>query len=67
MAYLDACFAALGFDPPAARARSLLAYSAFLGHAQLRRAAPAATPDGPELAAYVDAAVALLCRQDSNL
>ncbi|MGD9528987.1 MAG: TetR/AcrR family transcriptional regulator, partial [Pseudonocardia sp.] len=57
--YLTAQFVALGFDAAEAGRRSLLAYTAYLGHAQLAHATPAITPDGPELRAYVEA---VLCR-----
>ena len=49
MDYLTEQFRALGAEEQEARARSLLAYTAFLGHAQLRRylpsAADSATPE----------------------
>jgi AcrR family transcriptional regulator len=56
--YLDAQFRALGLPPHAARHRALLAYTAYLGHAQLAHAAPDVGPD--DLAAYTDAVVAVL-------
>lgn len=57
LAYLTALFAEIGFPPVEARHRSQLAYTAYLGHAQLRHATPALAMDG---AAYVDAAIATL-------
>lgn len=55
--YLGATFHDLGFDPEEAARRSLLVYTAYLGHAQLAHA----TPDLlPELAGYVDWVVATL-------
>lgn len=55
--YLAAQFRALGFTPDEARQRSTLAYTAYLGHAQLAHATPDLAPSGP---AYVDAVVARL-------
>lgn len=43
--YLGEQYRALGFDEGDARARALLAYTAFLGMAQLRRHLPALAPD----------------------
>lgn len=47
----------IGFPPPDARQRSLLAYTAYLGHAQLRHATPELAPSG---AAYVEAVITAL-------
>jgi AcrR family transcriptional regulator len=58
--YLADQFGALGFPPDEARQRSLLAYTAYLGHAQLVHATPDAAPSGAALSAYVDAAIATL-------
>jgi AcrR family transcriptional regulator len=58
--YLTAQFAALGFPPEQARQRSMLAYTAYLGHAQLAHATPGAAPAGDELPAYVTAVIATL-------
>jgi len=58
--YLAALFAELGFDPEAAGRRALLAYTAYLGHAQLAHATPELTPRGPRLPGYVDAVIAVL-------
>ena len=60
LAYLDEQFVALGFDAEAARQRSLLAYTAYLGHGQLAHATPEMTPKGTALQAYVDAVVTTL-------
>lgn len=60
LAYLSRLFGELGFPPADARQRSLLAYSAYLGHAQLRHATPDAVPTGAALPAYVDGVVATL-------
>jgi AcrR family transcriptional regulator len=58
--YLTDLFARLGFTPDEARQRSLLAYTAYLGHAQLAHATPGLAPAGADLPAYVDAAIAAL-------
>ncbi len=55
--YLTTLFGDLGFDAPDAGRRSLLAYTAYLGHAQLAHATPDVVPDGT---AYVDAVIATL-------
>jgi AcrR family transcriptional regulator len=60
MDYLTAQFAALGFDAAEAGRRSLLAYTAYLGHAQLAHATPGVTPAGAELRAYVETVLARL-------
>jgi AcrR family transcriptional regulator len=58
--YLAGMFAELGFPPDEARQRSLLAYTAYLGHAQLAHATPGAAPSGDALPAYVDSVIATL-------
>jgi AcrR family transcriptional regulator len=55
--YLTALFVEVGFPAEQARQRSLLAYTAYLGHAQLRHATPELAPSGT---AYVDAAITAL-------
>jgi AcrR family transcriptional regulator len=60
LGYLTVLFEALGFPPDAARQRSLLAYTAYLGHAQLAHATPQAAPTGDALPAYVDTVIATL-------
>lgn len=60
LAYLTEQFVALGFNAEDARQRSLLAYTAYLGHGQLAHATPEVTPTGPALRAYVDAVVTTL-------
>lgn len=57
LTYLTALFTGIGFPPAEARHRSRLAYTAYLGHAQLRHATPALAAGGP---AYVDAVIATL-------
>jgi AcrR family transcriptional regulator len=61
--YLAAQFAALGHDDGAdgvARERAVMAYSAFLGHAQLVHATPSLAPSGSGLTGYADRWIALL-------
>jgi len=58
--YLAAQFAALGHDDEGARERAVMAYSAFLGHAQLVHATPSLAPSGNGLAGYADRWIALL-------
>ena len=60
LGYLTELFEALGFPPDEARQRSLLAYTAYLGHAQLAHATPDAAPTGDALPAYVDTVIATL-------
>lgn len=55
--YLTTVFTGLGFDPGTARERSVLAYTAYLGHAQLT-AIPAAAPT--TLPRYVESVVGVL-------
>jgi len=57
LSYLTAQFAGLGLDPQAARQRSHLAYTAYLGHAQLRHATPQLAIGGTD---YVDGVIAVL-------
>lgn len=58
--YLTDLFTGLGFDRDTARERSVLAYTAYLGHAQLTHATPDAAPDA--LPRYVRSVVAVLIR-----
>jgi AcrR family transcriptional regulator len=58
--YLGVLFAELGFDAESAARRALLAYTAYLGHAQLAHATPELAPGGAELPGYVDAVIATL-------
>ncbi|MFJ5776369.1 TetR/AcrR family transcriptional regulator [Streptomyces sp. NPDC093094] len=51
--YLAHLFELLGFPPPEARRRGLLAYTSYVGHAQLARAVPGSVPAGPEYLATV--------------
>ncbi len=56
--YLGTLFRALGLPPRAADHRALLAYTAYLGHAQLAHATPDVAPH--DLEAYTDEVVAAL-------
>jgi AcrR family transcriptional regulator len=59
--YLTGLFASLDFDPVSAGRRALLAYTTYLGHAQLARTVPDAVPPGdPERQAYLDSVLATL-------
>lgn len=60
LAYLAAQFAALGHGDEAAHERAVMAYSAFLGHAQLVHATPSLAPAGDALHGYADRWIALL-------
>jgi AcrR family transcriptional regulator len=55
--YLARMFGELGFPPEEARQRSLIVYTAYLGHAQLAHATPDATPTGADLPAYIDSVI----------
>jgi AcrR family transcriptional regulator len=57
---LTALFAELGLTKAQARDRGLLAYAAFLGHAQLAHATPGLVPRGRAFQAYVDRTVEAL-------
>ena len=59
--YLTTLFRTLGFDPAQADRRALVAYTTYLGHAQLARTAPDAVPQGgPARQAYLNAVLATL-------
>lgn len=58
--FLAATFRELAFPPPEARRRALLCYGAYVGHFQLRRAAPEIAPRGRALRSYVAAVLDLL-------
>jgi AcrR family transcriptional regulator len=59
VAYLGRLFADLGFPEPEARRRALLAYTVYLGHAQLGHAVPSVLPpeEGGEFRAYLSEAL----------
>jgi AcrR family transcriptional regulator len=59
--YLTGLFTGLGFDRVQADRRALLAYTTYLGHAQLARTAPDAVPrGGGARQAYLDSVLAAL-------
>jgi AcrR family transcriptional regulator len=58
--YLAALFVELGFRTPEAARRALLAYTAYLGHAQLAHATPEVAPGDRDLPGYVDAVIGVL-------
>jgi AcrR family transcriptional regulator len=62
LAYLTALFTELGMSPARARDRGLLAYSAFLGHAQLVHATPELLPKGRVFDTHVRRVVDALVR-----
>ncbi|MFG2668465.1 TetR/AcrR family transcriptional regulator [Streptomyces sp. NPDC048387] len=55
--YLAHLFALLGFPPTEARRRGVLAYTSYVGHAQLAHAAPASVPADPAYLATVTEAL----------
>ncbi|WP_030667237.1 TetR/AcrR family transcriptional regulator [Streptomyces rimosus] len=57
-------FAAAGFPEAEARRRGLLAYTAYLGHAQLGHAVPGSLPGGADRDAYLDSVLDTLLRRD---
>ncbi|HZR53164.1 MAG TPA: TetR/AcrR family transcriptional regulator [Streptosporangiaceae bacterium] len=62
--YTAGLFRELGFPPRQARHRALLAYSAYLGHAELARSAPGALPGGKAARrAYLDHVLAVLAEK----
>jgi len=60
LAVLTRLYAGLGLPRAAARDRSLLAYSSYLGHAQLAHATPDLLPTGRAFARHVDQVVEAL-------
>jgi len=58
--YLAGLFAELGFDTDEARRRAVLAYTSYLGHAQLARTAPAAVPSTAQGEEYLRSVLAAL-------
>lgn len=64
LAYLTSLFIELGLSRARARDRALLAYAAFLGHAQLAHATPDLLPTGRAFRNHVDQVVDALVRLD---
>jgi hypothetical protein len=57
LAYLTRLYTELGLSRARARDRGLLAYTAFLGHAQLAHATPGLLPQGRAYATHVEQVV----------
>jgi AcrR family transcriptional regulator len=65
IAAIERLFAAMGLPEPEARRRTLLAYSAYLGHAELAHSTPHVLPTDPaERRAYLDHAMGVLTTFD---
>ena len=60
MSTLEALFAEQGLSKAQARDRALLAYTTYLGHAQLAHATPDRVPKGAAFRTYVDRTVETL-------
>ncbi|MGW2649680.1 TetR/AcrR family transcriptional regulator [Streptomyces sp. NPDC001393] len=65
VAYVAQLFADLGFPEPEARRRGLLAYTVYLGHAQLGHAVPSVLPpeEGGEFGAYLHEVLEVLMKR----
>jgi AcrR family transcriptional regulator len=67
IAYLRSLFRELGFDEVRADRQALLAYTTYLGHAQLARTVPDAVPrGGTARAAYLESVLATLLRREPD-
>jgi len=66
LVYLTALFTELGLSPARARNRGLLAYSAYLGQAQLAHATPGLLPQGRAFGTHVRRVVDALVRTDDD-
>ena len=62
--FMTGLFTELGLSRARARDRALLAYTAFLGHAQLAHATPGLLPNGRAFRAHVDHVVEMLVDVD---
>ncbi|MGI8847160.1 MAG: TetR/AcrR family transcriptional regulator [Candidatus Dormibacteria bacterium] len=60
ISYLTRLFREMDFDDQEAGRRALLAYTTYLGHAQLARTAPRAVPRGSARQAYLDSVLTAL-------
>ena len=65
IAALSALYSALGLSPARARDHALLAYTAYLGHAQMAHATPGLLPGGRAFRRHVDQVVDVLVTVDS--
>jgi AcrR family transcriptional regulator len=65
IAALSGLYSALGLSRARARDHALLAYTAFLGHAQMAHATPGLLPGGHAFRRYVDQVVGVLVTVDS--
>ncbi|MEU6139083.1 TetR/AcrR family transcriptional regulator [Streptomyces sp. NPDC047081] len=63
IAYIAGLFEDLGFTDAESRQRALMAYSFYLGHAQLAHAVPTALPAREEFPGYLEVAVGALLRR----
>lgn len=54
VAYIEACYSALGFAPLASQQRALLVYAAYIGTLRLPRDVPQRTPHGDAYAHYLE-------------
>ena len=61
--YVAHLFEELGLPPEEARRRGLLAYTSYLGHAQLSHAVPESLPVGAERRGYLDSVMDNLLRR----
>lgn len=64
LAALGRLYSAIGLSPARARDQALLAYTAFLGHAQMARATPELLPRGRAFGTHVDQVIDVLVRAD---
>jgi AcrR family transcriptional regulator len=65
LAALSRLYSALGLPPARARDHALLAYTAYLGHAQMAHATPELLPRGRAFRTHVDQTIAALITVDS--
>ncbi|MEO8876849.1 MAG: TetR/AcrR family transcriptional regulator [Polyangiaceae bacterium] len=60
IAYVEACYRALGFSKDAARSRAVLAYSAYLGFLHLKLEGPSEVPQGKKRRPYLTSVLEVL-------
>lgn len=58
--YLTRLFGNLGFDDDEAKHRALMAYTTYLGHAQLARTSPQSVPSGSARGTYLESVLSAL-------